>query len=223
MVKNRFAPYNPKYENANSAALEGVNMRNALISGLFIIFFGSIDYTCCKSSFVNLREPIYLVADQNFWSGCRNHSDGNNACRRLRIEQISNGINEWLNYFDESDRPQLIIAYSSDELPSRMANTPIHLQIRKDYCGQTDKKIAYPACYKDHPGWPPAIIFDSPEEITPHIAHEFGHALGRNHNDMPEDVYSIMSYTLQAFHVLPLDIKIMCKTHTECPPLKNTR
>jgi hypothetical protein len=198
-------------------------MRNALVAGLIIIFFGSIDYTCCKSSFINLREPIYLVADPSFWSDCKNHPDGENACRKLRVEQIKNGINEWLYYFDEFNRPQLIIAYSSGELPAHMVNTPIQLKIEKDYCGKTDEGEPYPACYKDSLGSSPAIVFDLPEEIAPHIAHEFGHALGRSHNDMPEDAYSIMSYVLEAFHVLPLDIKIMCKTHTECPPVKNAR
>ena len=197
-------------------------MRNALVTGLVIIFFSSVKYTCCKSSFINLREPIYLVADQSFWSGCKNHPDGEDACRGLRVEQVKKGINEWLDYFDEFDRPRLIIACSSNELPPRTANTPIHLKIAKDYCGQTNKRTSYPSCYKDRLD-SPAIIFDLPEEIAPHIAHEFGHALGRNHNDMPEDAYSIMSYTLQAFHVLPLDIKIMCEMHAECPPVKNTR
>lgn len=168
-----------------------------------------------------MRKPIYFVTDQSFWSGCNDFPDSNEACRTLRIEQINNGINEWFNYFNEAVRPQIVIVYSNADLPSNAANKPIYLKIKKDYCGQDNEKKTYPACHKVQLDSPHTIIFDSPEEIAPHIAHEFGHALGRKHNDMPEGAYSIMSYLFQSPHVLPLDIKIMCETHTECPPTKN--
>lgn len=195
-------------------------MRNALIIGLLVVLFSSFDYSYCMPNFINVRKPIYLVAESSFWSGCDNHPDGDSVCRALRVEQVLEGAREWFNYFDEADRPMVIFAYSTAEVPARTVNAPIYLKIEKDYCGFTEEKIAYPACYKNYFGSPPAIIFDLPEEIAPHIAHEFGHALGRKHNDMPEEAFSIMSYIQQAFHVLPIDIKIMCQTHTECPPMK---
>lgn len=197
-------------------------MRNALISALLIIFFTSLDYTSCTSSYINLRHPIYLVIDKSFWSGCEDDPASYEACRMNRIEQINDGADDWFKHFDKVTRPQVVIVYSKADLPSNPINNPIYLKIKDGFCGMATKTQIAAACYTDKFLSPPAIVFNLPENIiSSHFAHELGHAFGRvgkEHNDMPKDTYSVMSYTLRSDHVVPIDIKILCETHPECPP-----
>lgn len=196
-------------------------MRNALISALLIIFLTSLDYDGWPS-YINLRHPIYLVIDESFWSSCEDDPAGYAACRINRIEQINNGADDWFKHFDEATRPQVVIVYSKADLPSNPTNNPIYLKIKMGFCGMATKTQIAAACYTDMFLSPPAIVFNLPENIiSSHFAHELGHALGRGHTDTSENVYSVMSYTLRSDHVVPTDIKILCETHPECPPIKN--
>lgn len=198
-------------------------MRNALIASLLVIFFSSLNYTGLGlNPYLNLRKPIYLVTDPSFWSACENDPAGYENCRALRIEQVSAGVNDWFKHFDAADRPRVTILYSKADLPSYPSNDPIYLKIKPGGCRTDGDKFNPPACYEHTPFSPLAIIFDSPEEIEPHFAHEFGHALGRDHDDMPKGVYSVMSYKLDSSYVLPVDIQIMCEAHHECPPHEDT-
>ncbi len=216
--------FNKKIQSANKIALEGTGMRrNALICGLLIIFFSSLDYTRFASGFINLRWPIYLVTDSSFWSGCESDLAGYEACRAFRIKQINDGVDDWFGHFDEATRPQVVIVYSKADLPSNPINDPIYLKIKGGYCGMATSTEIAAACYYNKFISPPVIVFDLPKNITSStFAHEFGHALGREHEDVPKDNYSIMSYTHDSGHIIPIDIKIMCKMHSECPPHEDT-
>lgn len=203
-------------------APERVKMRNALISGLLIIFFSSLDYTGCASNYINLRQPIYLVIDESFWSECDFDPDTYEACRESRLQQLNEGADDWFKHFDEAARPKMVIVYSQADLPSNPVNNPIYIKIQPGFCPITTGNKDAVACYTDKP----AIIFDLPEYIALDlVAHELGHAFGREgkkHNDMPKNTYSVMSYTLRSDHVIPTDIKILCETHSECPPHEDT-
>ena len=193
-------------------------MRNALISALLIIFFTSLDYPDWPS-YINLRQPIYLVINEGFWFGCANDPAGYEACRMNRIEQINEGANDWFKHFEEAARPQVVIVYSEADLPPNTKNNPIYLKIDEGFCGMATKTQIAAACYTDTFFSPPAIVFNLPENVlSSHFAHELGHALDREHNDMPKDTYSVMSYTHDSGYVVPIDLEILCKMHPECPP-----
>ena len=161
--------------------------------------------------YYDLREPIYLVIDESFWSGCEKDV----VCRASRLRQINGGIDEWMDYFEDSSRPQVLIFSSKDELPVEGVNKIIHVQLQPEICGKTAL-----ACWFAHTK-PPKIVFAHQQWTTPCImAHEFGHVLGRDDNDVPEGVKSVMSYATQKM-VEPLDFKMMCKLHAECKGMKH--
>ena len=192
-------------------------MRLGRISLFFILCLGG----CFTARKLNLRAPIYLITDPSFFSGCRNHINGPAACKEERIAEVRNGANDWFRHFDEPFRPQVVIVYSHDDIPAGAENTPIHLQMKKGYCGsRRDFKIA--ACYHYIYHNEVRIVFESNEDITQRvITHEFGHALGREHNDTAEGIGSVMSYSLPTY-VLPIDIDKLCQIHEECPAYENT-
>lgn len=176
----------------------------------------------CRSSasypYMNLRHPIYMVAEKSFWSGCDKDPIGEEECRKLRVAQIYAGVNDWFRYFDKTTRPRVIIA-SKKELPSRSVNQVIYLKIKKGLCN--DKDGQHDACYHIGHRARPEMVFDDSSHIYPSmVAHEFGHILGRNHDDFPQSVPSIMlPFVLHSSQVLPEDIEFVCKLHSECPPL----
>jgi hypothetical protein len=91
------------------------------------------------------------------------------------------------------------------------------LRIEAGNCGKDKLKRNNAACYRRSV---PEIVFDNPSVITPRImAHEFGHALGRDDNDVPEGTGSVMSYKKPS-RVLPRDIEMMCRLHRECRMVK---
>ncbi len=198
-------------------------MRNALISALLVIFLSSLDYTGIGPNFtIDLRKPTYFLVDKSFWYQCENDPDGYEACRTYRIRQINDGFNDWFDHFDVATRPKAVIVFSQDDLPESPTYNLIHLKIEEGHCGMATPTEIAVACHykKTH-----TIVFNLPKHVTsPIFAHELGHALQRNrtHDDMPKDTYSIMSYTLEPNHVLPIDIKILCKMHPECPPHEDT-
>lgn len=199
-------------------------MRNALISALLVICLTSLDYTGIGPNFFfDLRKPTYFMVTGNFWLGCEKDPTGYEACRKHRIEQVLGGFNEWFNHFDEDTRPKAIIVFSPAELPDDQAYNLIYLSIEKEgFCGMATSKITAAGCYvrKSH-----TIVFNLPENVTVYVvAHELGHAFKRssNHNDMPKGTYSIMSYDDIPDHVLPIDIKLLCKIHPECPSHEDT-
>lgn len=172
----------------------------------------------CTPPYLNLRQPIYLVTHKSFFFDCENEVDGLDACRERRIQAVRKGIDDWFKHFAEPTRPQAFIVASRDKIPANTQNPIIYLVIMKGFC--RDKNVA---CYffLTKYDFNPLIVFDSADDIDASIsAHEFGHALGRNilHNDMPADADSIMSYTWPSDVVVPIDIKILCRIHDECPP-----
>ena len=184
----------------------------------FLIATAVIGLGGCEAvpPYMDLREPIYMVTDSSFWIGCEDDGAGYEACRTLRVQQVENGVNEWFKHFDEATRPQVVIVYSKADLPSNRGNDPIYIKIKPGYCPVATSTPNAAACYSYQSS---TMIFDSSENITPRTsAHEFGHALGRGDNDVPENVYSVMSSTHDSEQVVPIDIKIMCKMHPECPP-----
>ncbi len=193
-------------------------MRSFLIATVFALFCSCADANIGKSKtpsgppdlYYDLRQPIYLVVDESFWSGCEKDA----VCRASRIRQIHGGIDEWIDYFDGASRPQVLIFSSEDKLPEEGVNKIIHMQLQPDICGKTAL-----ACWFAHTK-PPKIVFAHQQWITAQImAHEFGHVLGRDDNDVPEGTKSIMSYQTQKV-VEPLDFEMMCKLHAECPAMK---
>jgi len=161
---------------------------------------------------MDLRHPVYMVTDDSFWSGCEDYAFGYEACRESRERQIYAGVHQWFHYFDATNRPRVVIVHTVDELPLYMFNDVIHLQIQKGACGGK----GFAACYNWEPFSYPKIVFESSNQIIPRIvAHEFGHTLDRDDNDVPAGTDSVMSYEHPTF-VLPLDVKMMCRLHHEC-------
>jgi len=172
---------------------------------------------CGSAPYMDLRHPIYLVPDKSLWSGCDQNPEGNTACRATRFQRVKEGVNQWFDYFDEDNRPRVVIISSKKGLPAKRVNEIIYLKIKTGRCGKEKSGRNFAACYNWAPFSSPEIVFDRPDLVTPHLmAHEFGHALGRRgHNDVPEGEYSVMSYKLPT-NVLLRDIKIMCRLHHEC-------
>lgn len=172
--------------------------------------------TCgCGGPYMNLRQPIYLVPRENFWSGCESDPDGYKACQSLRVKQVNIGINAWLNYFDKHSRPVVIVVASNQDVPFYTVNEPIYLGIDKDYCEEVFDGRKCEACYRYSWYRNTEIIFSSAENIATAMDHEFGHVLGRDDNDVPKGTTSVMSYSHPGA-VSPLDFAMMCRLHREC-------
>jgi hypothetical protein len=159
-----------------------------------------------------------MLTDKSFWSGCDRDPAGDKICRAVRVQQIKEGVEQWFDYFDIADRPQKFIVFSEEDLPANSKNRVIHLGIDPGGpCGKENMGKRYIACYRHRV---PEIVFQGPAWITPRIsAHEFGHALGRDDNDVPEGTSSVMSYK-KPTRVLPRDVEMMCRLHTECQMVK---
>ncbi len=169
---------------------------------------------CSRPPYFNLRKPIYLVTHQSFWSGCEVDSESEMECRSYRVAQLNAGIAQWLDPLKDTLHSQAFIFLSEEQVPPKRVNSIIYLRVQSGFCGK-----GHGACY----AWALSshspsveIVFDSPSEIMPRVmAHEFGHVLGRDDNDVPKGVGSVMSYTIKT-NVSPLDIKMMCRLHHEC-------
>lgn len=190
-----------------------------------IIGFIARRYT---TSEIDLREPIYLIVEKNFFSSCE-YEEGIEkelACRESRIKEIQNGANDWFKHFNPTTRPRIVIVYSEDDLPFSPVNSPIYIRLEEGNCGLTVLGGVAAACHRDPDLPSPGITFNTADDITAStFAHELGHALGRTggwHDDTPAGVYSVMSYTNDSDRVLPIDIKILCEMHPECPPHEDT-
>ena len=179
--------------------------------------------SCAKPPYMDLRHPFYLVTDQSFWSGCDKDPAGVEACHTFRVKQINDGIKQWFEYFDVATRPQAMVFDSEEEAPSGPVNSIIYLRIQAGFCGKDKIGESNAACYASgltSKSDGPEIVFEKPLWITPRImAHEFGHALSRDDNDVPEGTGSVMSHKIQT-NVLPLDINMMCHLHCECQMVK---
>ena len=171
---------------------------------------------CAKAPYFDLRHPIYMMTDQSFWSGCETDPIGEKVCRKFRVAQVDAGVDDWFRYFDEATRPQAVIVGSKAELPlDRINKAVIHLKIWAGHCGKGNE-----ACYIWKMNSSPELVFDGSSYIFPSlVAHEFGHALNRDHDDLPDGIFSIMlPLVLKTDYVLPADIELLCRIHTECPP-----
>jgi|SRR3989344_7203588 len=190
----------------------------------FLMIIVVLGICSCVSGgpYFNLRHPIYLVPEKSFWSGCEVDPAGKEACQNSRVSQVKAGIRQWFDPFDEAFRPQAFVLYSKEKLPRHRVNEVIYLKIEAGNCGKDARgKKKAGACY----GWdnflsPLYIVFESSSHITSRVvAHEFGHVLGRDDNDVPEGTGSIMSYDTPT-NVLLMDIEMMCRKHKECPLVK---
>jgi hypothetical protein len=192
-------------------------MRSFLIT--IALFMGC---SCAKAPYFDLRHPIYMVTDQSFWSDCPDDPDDPDdyeVCQTFRVKQIKAGVDQWLNYFDKANRPRAVIVFSKKKLPLNRVNVAIYLKIEAGFCGKGNS-----ACYAWGASSPsfssPEIVFEDSSWITPNrMAHEFGHVLGRNDNDVLEGTGSVMSYKVKT-DVSLLDIEMMCRLHGECRMVK---
>ncbi|TSC83934.1 MAG: hypothetical protein G01um101413_737 [Parcubacteria group bacterium Gr01-1014_13] len=176
--------------------------------------------SCGGVPYFDLRHPIYMVTEQSFWSGCEQDPTGYEACRASRVQQINDGVKQWFDYFGKANHPRAVILYSKNNLPSNRVNEDvIYLKIEAGFCGEGSFACyAYGASSSSYSS--PEIVFDNSFTITPRrMAHEFGHVLGRDDNDVPEGTGSVMSYKLPTV-VTPLDIEMMCRLHHECRMVK---
>lgn len=188
------------------------------IKSLFFLFvFLGLVGCSATAPYVDLRHPVYLVTDKSFFAECEKYSDGPAACKEKRIHEVRRGVNGWYRHFAEPTRPKVFIVASENEIPPDAFNEPIYLRIDKDRCkegGASDPA----ACFIFGHNILSSIVFESPRFISPFIAaHEFGHALGRDDNDVPVGIGSVMSYAIPTY-VLPIDLEKMCALHAECPP-----
>ncbi len=201
-------------------------MRKALVIILLLLICTTTEivFRGCAETHIDLREPIYLVIEESFWSGCEYDPENEEACRASRIKEITDGANEWFKHFNDAAQPKIVIVYSEADLPFLPENEPIHVKIQNNTCGfNLVKTRTTLACYQEKYWSRPVITFYLPDDISAAIfAHELGHAFGRGHIDTSKDVYSIMSYTHDSGHVTPTDIKILCEMHPECPPHEDT-
>lgn len=194
----------------------------------FLIAIAFVICGCAaKAPYFDLRHPVYVAADKSFWLGCEGDTVGDKACRQYRVEQIFAGFNQWFDYFDKDNRPRAVFVHSKKNLPKNPVNNVIHLGISELFCGKIPEKDTWAgACYAwRKQTWfssgSTRIVFKKIDYITPRIfAHEFGHALGRDDNDVPEGTGSVMSYEIKTT-VTPLDVKMMCRMHRECHMVKN--
>lgn len=204
-------------------------MRSFFIAVVFVAMCG-----CAKSSYVtplppadvvvdtylDLRAPIYIVVEPSFWSGCKLDPAGDEVCRNLRFKQFSDGVNQWFGYFEKATRPQVVFVNSTAELPLERVNPIIRLRIKSDACLYDNGKRYHEACFYAVNSYSSYIAFRSSAHIFPGLAaHELGHALDRNHDDMPTGATSIMLPVVEReARVLLRDIDLLCKIHAECPP-----
>lgn len=188
----------------------------AILIALVVVGLGG----CDGRPYMKLDEPVYLVVTPSFSVGCENDVVGYEACRANRILKVKNGANEWFKHFDEATtRPQVVIVDSREELPPNPVNEVVYLKVEHNSCWSEGKY--HHACFYYEYGESPELRFDGPADIIPNlIAHEFGHMLGLDHDDVAEGTYSIMSPSVQTY-VLPTDIDLLCEMHAECPPHKN--
>lgn len=191
---------------------------------LFITITFVVLCSCApKASYYDLRHPVYVMAYKSFWLGCEDDSGSAKACREYRVEQVYAGFNQWFNYFDKANRPRAVFVFSAKQLPAHLVNKVIYLGISEKIC--RDELAA--ACYfgKSWWYWPlkdRIMLKNSTSIQSIIIAHEVGHAFGRDDNDVPEGTDSVMSYK-RLTHVTPLDFKMMCKKHRECRMVKHKR
>ncbi len=197
-------------------------MRSFFIAITLVVICG------CRTSYpyMNLRRPIYMMTDKSLWVGCKKDPTGETACRKFRVSQIQDGVDEWFRHFDEPTRPQVIIVSSKSELPRDLFNAVIYLRIQLGGCSAYyDGDGVMPgACYQVKRDSTPEIIFEEPDDVCASLVeHEFGHVLGLKHMDPKKEIFSIMlPVVLPESYVMPVDVDAVCKLHAECPPHEDT-
>ena len=180
-------------------------MRAILILVATLSFFG------CERPFFDLREPIYLVAEESFWSGCEKDERGYMACQAERMDIVFRGVKMWFRNFDEATRPIALIIYPEENAPEDAVNEAIHLRIS----GDSDCDDDWVACYEWGPFKSPTITFRDPKyEDVPKVAHEFGHAIWLD-GHVTGRLSNMDKYAL--FYVVPLDVTEMCAANGTCP------
>jgi hypothetical protein len=191
-------------------------MRSFLIVIVFLLGCNS-----SKSPHFNLRHPIYMLADKSLWSGCDQDPAGYEVCHGLRVQEINSGIEQWYGWLDSDFYPPPIIVYSKEKVPVGQVNDLVVLRLERGFCG-----VGKAACFayrSASSSSSPEIVFENPSWITSNImAHECGHVLGRDDNDLPAAIGSVMSYDART-DVTPLDVKMVCDLHPECLKTKQKK
>ncbi len=177
---------------------------------------------------VDFRFPVYLVPDNNFWSGCAGSAtDSGEACRADRVSELEAGVDQWLAYFPLDNRP-VILVVEKDDLPNNVSNLQIvDLFVDNNRCKNVDIPDCFTlwACYEHSPK---DIIFMEHKYVTAQvIAHELGHAFGLPHMEWFNKGCSspIMSTPVQSEVVTDLDVQALCWKHPEitCPIYKGSQ
>ena len=168
----------------------------------------------------NFSSAIYIVPDDNFWSGCSGAATGE-ACRADRLFELEAGVEQWLAYFPVEDRPVIVVA-TQEDLPRDVSNLQvIDFYVDGNRCTGVDVdpcSILW-ACYEP---LPKDIVFMKDEFVTAQVvAHELGHAFGLPHSKWLNDgcASPIMSRPVQSKVVTDLDMQFLCWKHPEvvCP------
>ncbi|OGH91412.1 MAG: hypothetical protein A2534_02950 [Candidatus Magasanikbacteria bacterium RIFOXYD2_FULL_39_9] len=171
---------------------------------------------------VDFRFPIYLVPDDNFWSGCSDPSTiFGESCRADRVSELESGVEQWLAYFPLADRP-VIMVVEKENLPADVTNLQIiDLYLDDSRCKGVDIPPCFTlwACYEHSPE---DIVFMKDEYITSQVvAHELGHAFGLPHTEWLNEgcASPIMTTPVQSKFVTDLDMQLLCRKHPEisCP------
>jgi hypothetical protein len=188
-------------------------MRAILMLAVALGIFG------CEQPAFDLREPIYLVAEDSFWQGCDDDPAGYEACAASRVAIIYESVDMWFRHWSAENRPLGILISKGQDVPGQ--NEPVYLKIDWSECRSRPGAITA-SCFSWGPSDPVKIIFKEPKYITLNImTHEFGHVLGLDDNTAPDGKISIMSYGIWEVCVVPLDIEMVCELHREvkCPEL----
>lgn len=155
----------------------------------------------CGRESLDLSNPIHLVPDDAFWTGCYSSHD-----RDARRAEVLAGWDEWFVFLPQGQRPRVIWGRRGD-------SNNIRLTMR-DYRGRAAGTYHWDANGEG------VVTFDD-QGISEMIAsHEFGHALlhgdDSDHAAVGPDERNVMSESLMQWGPATVeDLLRVCAMHPE--------